>query len=195
MAVLTDQIKTLRDKTNAGFMDCKNALSESNGDMEKAIEILRKRGVAVAAKKSSRTANQGLVESYIHLGGKIGVLLEVNCETDFVARNEIFQKFVKDVAMQIAAANPTYLIPEDVPVEIVAKEKEILASQSGDKPAHILEKMLAGKINKYYSEVCLLEQPYVKEPSIKIKDLLSENIAAIGENIIIKRFVRYQLGG
>ena len=194
MTVSADQIKTLRDKTNAGFMDCKKALVESNGDMDKAIEGLRKRGVAVAAKKSSRTANQGLIESYIHLGGKIGVLLEVNCETDFVARNEMFQQFVRDVAMQVAAANPTYLNSEDVPAEIVEKEKEILASQAGDKPAHILEKMLDGKIKKYYSQVCLLEQAYVKDDKIKIKDYLTTVIGKIGENIVIRRFVRFQLG-
>ncbi|MFH2138319.1 MAG: translation elongation factor Ts [Candidatus Omnitrophota bacterium] len=194
MTVSAEQVKILREKTNAGFMECKKALAETDGNIDKAVELLRKRGVAVAAKKSSRSAKEGLVESYIHIGGKIGVLLEVNCETDFVARNDSFKQFVSDVAMQIAATNPQYLKPEDVPAEIVAKEKEILASQAGDKPAHILEKMLEGKISKFYSEVCLLEQPFVKDDKIKIKEYLTNIIAKIGENILIRRFTRYQIG-
>ncbi|MCP4649114.1 MAG: translation elongation factor Ts [PVC group bacterium] len=194
MTVSAELVKQLRDKTNAGFMDCKKALAETKGDLDKAVDILRKRGVAVAAKKSSRTAKDGLVQSYIHMGGKIGVLVEINCETDFVARNESFQQFVKDVAMHVAAANPQYLKPEDVPAEIIEKEKEIMAGQAPDKPAHILEKMLVGKLNKFYAEVCLLEQPFVKDDKMKIKDYLNSVIANIGENILIRRFTRYQLG-
>ena len=194
MTVTTEQIKTLREKTNAGFMDCKKALQETGGDVEKAVAELRKKGLAVVAKRAGRTAKEGCVESYIHLGGKIGVLVEVNCETDFVARNEQFKEFVKDLAMQIAAASPQYLNIEEVPREIIEKEKEIFKAQAGDKPANVLEKMMEGKINKFYQEICLLEQPYVKDDKIKIKDYLNSVIAKIGENIVIRRFTRYQLG-
>jgi len=189
-----DQIKLLREKTNAGFMDCKNALLEVKGNIDKAIEVLRKRGLVIAAKKSSRAAKEGCIESYIHLGGKIGVLVEINCETDFVARNEQFRQFVKDIAMQIAATNPRFLKVEDVPPEVTEKEKEILKSQAGNKPQAILEKMISGKLNKFYQEVCLLEQPFIKDEKIKIKDYLTSVIAKIGENIVIRRFTRYQLG-
>ncbi|MDD5746345.1 MAG: translation elongation factor Ts [Candidatus Omnitrophica bacterium] len=194
MSVTNEQIKLLREKTNAGFMDCKKVLTETNGDMEKAVAELRKKGLAVAAKRAGKSTKEGCVESYIHLGGKIGVLVEINCETDFVARNEQFKAFVKDIAMQIAAANPLYLNPEDVPPTLVNKEKEIFAAQAGDKPANVLEKMLAGKLNKFYQEVCLMEQPYVKDDKITIKDYLNAVIAKIGENIVIRRFVRFQLG-
>jgi len=194
MTVSTDKIKMLREKTNAGFMDCKDALVKTKGDVDKAVDELRKKGLAIAAKKSSRVAKEGCIESYIHLGGKIGVMVEVNCETDFVARNEQFKQFIKDVAMQIAASNPRYLKTEDVPQEIVEKEKEILKAQAPDKPANILEKMITGKLNKFYQEVCLLEQPYIKDDKIKIKDYLTSVIAKIGENIVIRRFTRYQLG-
>lgn len=194
MTITTEQIKLLREKTNAGFMDCKKVLIETNGDIEKAIAELRKKGLAVAAKRASRTAKQGCIQSYIHLGGKIGVLVEVNCETDFVARNEQFKEFVKDVAMQIAASNPQYLKIEDVPQEVIEKEKEIIVSQAKGKQANVIEKMAAGKLNKFYQEVCLLEQPYVKDDKIKIKDYLNSIIAKIGENIIIRRFSRYELG-
>ena len=194
MTVSADQIKLLREKTNAGFMDCKKALTESGGDIEKAISELRKKGLAVAAKRAGRSVKEGIVESYIHLGGKIGVLIEVNCETDFVARNEQFKEFVKDVAMQLAATNPQYLTPEEVPQDIIEKEKEIISSQAKDKPANVIEKMVAGKLNKFYQEVCLLEQLFVKNDNIKIKDYLNSVIGKIGENIMIRRFARYQLG-
>ena len=167
MTVPIDQIKLLREKTNAGFMDCKKALIETKGDIEKAISELRKKGLAVAAKRAGRSTKEGLVESYIHMNGKIGVLLEVNCETDFVARNDDFKQFVKDVAMQIAASNPQYLSSEEVPQEIIDKEKEIIESQAGKKPPQVLEKMVTGKINKFYQEVCLLDQPFVKDDKIK----------------------------
>ncbi|MBU1043443.1 MAG: translation elongation factor Ts [Candidatus Omnitrophica bacterium] len=194
MAVTNDQIKLLREQTNAGFMDCKNALLKTNGDIEEAVAELRKKGLSVAAKRADKAAKEGLVESYIHLGGKIGVLVEINCETDFVARNEQFQQFVKDVAMQIAAASPLYLNKEDVPQALIDKEKEIISSQTGDKPPNVVEKMVEGKINKFYQEVCLLEQTFVKDDKLKIKDYLNSIIAKIGENIRIRRFTRYQIG-
>jgi elongation factor Ts len=191
---LMDAIKNLRFKTSAGMMECKAALKETNGDIDKAIDVLRKRGIAKAAKKSSRVAGQGLVECYIHAGGRIGVLLEVNCETDFVARNSDFKKTVKDIAMQIAAANPLYVSKEEVTDEAVEKEKDILRCQIKDKPKDMIEKIVKGKIAKYFSEVCLLEQPFIKDPNVKIKDILTQLIATIGENIVVKRFVRYEVG-
>ncbi len=194
MAVTTEQIKQLREQTSAGFMDCKNVLIKTNGNIDEAVSELRKKGLAVAAKRADKAAKEGLVESYIHLGGKIGVLVEINCETDFVARNEQFQQFVKDVAMHIAAASPQFLNKEDVPQQLLDKEKEIIISQAGDKPANVVEKMVAGKINKFYQEVCLLEQAFVKDDKLKIKDYLNSIIAKIGENIRIRRFTRYQIG-
>lgn len=191
---MLDSIKVLRDKTSAGVMDCKKALKEAKGDVEKAIEILRKKGIKLASEKSSRAAKEGRIESYIHSNGKIGVLVEVNCETDFVARNDEFRKFIKDISMQIAASKPGYVKREDVPEEVVEKEKEILAAPVKNKPKEALEKILAGKLEKFYEEACLLDQPFVKDPKVKINDVLNSLIAKIGENIVIKRFVRYQLG-
>ena len=189
-----DAVKKLREKTSAGIMDCKKALKEAAGSVEKAIEILRKKGIKLASEKSSRAAKQGSVESYIHMNGKIGVLVEINCETDFVARNEDFKKFLKDVAMQIAASRPQYVKREDIPGDVVEKEKEILAATIKGKPKAATEKILTGKLEKFYEEMCLLEQPFVKDPKIKVKDLLHTLIAKIGENIVIRRFTRYQLG-
>jgi len=191
---MLDAIKALREKTAAGIMDCKKALKEAAGNIEKAIEILRKKGIKLASLKSSRAAKDGRVESYIHMNGKIGVLVEVNCETDFVARNEEFKRFVKDISMQIAAARPKYVKREELPSGTLEKEKEILAATIKDKPKKALDKILAGKLEKFYEETCLLDQPFVKDPKIKIKELLQALIAKIGENIIIRRFVRYQLG-
>jgi len=193
MSVL-DSVKKLRFKTSAGMMECKEALKEAGGDIDKAIEILRKKGIAKAAKKSSRVAGQGVVESYIHMGSRIGVLLEVNCETDFVARNNDFKKTVKDITMQIAAANPTYVSREDVSEETVEKEKEILRCQVTGKPEDVTDKIVEGKLSKYFSEVCLMEQPFIKDPNVTVKDMLTQLIAKIGENIVIKRFVRYEVG-
>ncbi|MBE6038621.1 MAG: translation elongation factor Ts [Anaerofustis stercorihominis] len=189
-------VKELREKTGAGMLDCKKALTETNGDLEKAIVYLREKGLASAAKKSGRIAAEGAVGSYIHMGGKIGVLVEVNCETDFVAKNDAFQAFVKDVAMHIAAAAPTYLSPEEIPAEVIASEREILTQQAINegKPANIAEKMVEGRIKKMYKEVCLLEQPFVKNPDVTISEYLKETIATIGENIVIRRFVRFQMG-
>lgn len=194
MGVSAQEVKALRDKTNAGMMDCKKALTEANGDIEKAIELLRKKGIALADKKSSRATNQGLIDSYIHLGNKVGVMIEVNCETDFVARNEVFQSFVRDLMLQVASSVPLYVSSEDVPESIVEKEKEIARSQVTGKPENIVEKIVEGKINKYFEQVCLLNQVFVKDDKLTISDLLKNKIAEIGENIVIRRFVRYQLG-
>lgn len=197
MAEITaSMVKELRDQTGAPIIDCKNALSEVDGNIDKALEILRIKGVAKASKKAGRETHEGTITSYIHGGGKIGVMVEINCETDFVARNEEFQNISKEIAMQIAANNPKYLSRDDVPDEEIEKEKKILKAEvvESGKPEEVAEKIVEGKINKYYEEVCLLEQPYIREPKTKISDLISSLIAKIGENIVIKRFVRYQLG-
>ncbi|MDI6813734.1 MAG: translation elongation factor Ts [Desulfitobacteriaceae bacterium] len=190
------QVKELRERTGAGMMDCKKALATCEGDMDKAIDLLREKGLAAAAKKEGRIAAEGTVESYIHGGGRIGVLLEVNCETDFVARGEEFRLFVKDVAMQIAAANPQFLNKEDVSEDMLQHEREILRAQALNegKPEKIVEKMVEGRIEKFYKEVCLLEQAFVKDPEKSIRDLVLEKTAKIGERIVIRRFTRYELG-
>lgn len=189
-------VKELRERTGAGMMDCKKALAATEGDMDKAIDFLREKGLAAAAKKAGRIAAEGLVESYIHGGGRIGVLVEVNCETDFVAKTDAFKSLVKDIAMHIAAANPSYLRREEVPTAELEHEKMVLSEQARNegKPEKIIEKMVTGRIEKYYKEVCLLEQPFVKDPDKTISDLITESIAKIGENIAIRRFTRYQLG-
>jgi elongation factor Ts len=187
-------VKALREKTGAGMMDCKQALVEAKGDAAEAEKILRKKGIATANKKATRSANEGCIASYIHHGSKLGVLVEVNCETDFVARNDGFREFIKDIAQQIAAANPTYVKREDVPAAVVESEKEIYRAQVKDKPPQAVEKIVAGKLDKFYSTVCLIEQPFVKNPEITIKDHLTAKIAQLGENIVIRRFVRWQLG-
>ncbi len=196
MAVDANAVMELRKKTGAGIMDCKKALLESDGDMEKAIEYLRKKGVASAQKRSGREAKEGIVDAYIHPGNRIGVLVEVNCETDFVANTEDFRQFVKNVAMQIAASSPLVVSREELPAEKIEKEREIYRQQMKEsgKPDHIIDKIVEGKLEKYYQEVCLLEQSYIRDPEKTIKDLLTEVIAKIGENIVIRRFVRYQLG-
>ncbi len=196
MAVDANAVMELRKKTGAGIMDCKKALMESDGDMEKAIEYLRKKGVASAQKRSGREAKEGVVDAYIHPGNRIGVLVEVNCETDFVANTDDFRQFVKNVAMQIAASSPLVVSREDLPAETIEKEREIYRQQMKEsgKPDHIIDKIVEGKLEKYYQEVCLLEQSYIRDPEKTIKDLLTEVIAKIGENIVIRRFVRYQLG-
>lgn len=196
MEITVDAVKALREKTGCGMMDCKNALKEAKGDSEKAMEILRKKGFAAAARRAGRTAAQGLVDSYVHLGGKIGVLVEVNCESDFVAKNIEFQAFVKDIAMQIAASNPTYVTKDEVPDSIIKHEADILETQAKEegKPAKAVEKIVTGRLEKFYSEICLLEQPFIKDTKVPIKDLLASLVAKIGENIVIRRFTRYQLG-
>lgn len=189
-------VKELCERTGAGMMDCKKALAATEGDMDKAIDFLREKGLAAAAKKAGRIAAEGLVESYIHGGGRIGVLVEVNCETDFVAKTDAFKSLVKDIAMHIAAANPSYLRREEVPAAELEHEKMVLSEQARNegKPEKIIEKMVTGRIEKYYKEVCLLEQPFVKDQDKTISDLITESIAKIGENIAIRRFTRYQLG-
>ncbi|MCL4516013.1 MAG: translation elongation factor Ts [Firmicutes bacterium] len=189
-------VKELRERTGAGMMDCKRALTETAGDMDKAITYLREKGLAAAAKKAGRIAAEGLVDSYIHLGGRIGVLVEVNCETDFVAKTDDFRAFVKDIAMQIAAAKPEYVSREEVPQEVLEREKEIYRSQAKNegKPDNVAEKIVAGRIEKYFKEACLLEQPFIKDPDLTIQQLLNGKIAKIGENILIRRFARFERG-
>lgn len=196
MAVNASAVKELRERTGAGMLDCKKALEEANGDVTKAAELLREKGLSAAASKAGRTATEGVVESYIHAGGRIGVLVEVNCETDFVGKTDQFKDFVKDVAMQIAAANPKFVKREEVPTDELEKEKEILKAQALNegKPEKIIEKMVEGRIGKYYEEYCLMEQTFVKDPDKTISQLLNEKISQIGENISIRRFVRYELG-
>jgi elongation factor Ts len=196
MAISAQMVKALRDKTGAGMMDCKNALKTCNGDEEKAIAWLREKGLAKAQKKAGRATSEGWIGSYIHSNGKIGVLVELKCETDFVAKNEKFLALAKDLAMQVAATNPVCVHPEDLPEDIIAKEKEIYLNQAKEegKPEHIAEKIVEGRLKKYYKEVCLLEQPFIKDDSKTIKDLINEAIAVLGENIQIGRFSRLALG-
>ncbi|MFO7152755.1 MAG: translation elongation factor Ts [Bacillota bacterium] len=194
--ISSEQVKELRERTGAGIMDCKKALMEAGGDMEKAIVILREKGLAKAAKKVGRVAAEGIIDAYIHGGGRIGVLVEVNCETDFVARNEEFRNLVKDLAMQIAAANPKYVSRNDVPQEVLEKEREILRAQAINegKPAHIVDKIVEGRLEKFFEENCLLEQPFIKDPDKKVSELIMEKIALLGENITVTRFARFERG-
>lgn len=194
--ITAEMVKELRERTGAGMMDCKKALTENQGDMEKSIDFLREKGLAAAAKKAGRIAAEGLVEAYIHGGGRIGVLLELNCETDFVAKTDGFHALARDIAMQVAAANPSYVRREEVPADILEHEREILRAQALNegKPANIVEKMIVGRIEKYYKENCLMEQGYIKDPDKTITDLINESIAKIGEKISIRRFTRYQVG-
>ena len=194
--ITAEMVKVLRERTGAGMMDCKKALTETNGDTEKAIEFLREKGLSAAAKKAGRIATEGVIETYIHGGGRIGVMLELNCETDFVAKTDDFKELAKDIAMHIAAARPEFLKSEEVPTEELEKEKSILRAQALNegKPEKIVDKMVEGRIAKYFKDVCLLEQPFVKDPDKTISQLITEKIAKIGENISIRRFVRYELG-
>ncbi|NCU33036.1 MAG: translation elongation factor Ts [Candidatus Moranbacteria bacterium] len=198
MAFTSKDVQELRGRTGVGMMDCKRALEATDGDIEKAIEYLREKGMASVAKKASRIASQGIVDSYIHMGGKIGVLLEVNCETDFVARGDAFKNFVHDIALQIAAAKPLYIAKEEIPADVIEKERQICRAQALNepkpKPAAIIEKMVDGRISKYYKEICLLEQDFVKDGDKTITTLLNEITASIGEKISIRRFVRYEMG-
>ena len=193
--VTAEQVKELREMTGAGVMDCKKVLVETDGNMDKAVELLRERGIAKAAKKASRIAAEGLVEAYIH-SGKYGALVEVNSETDFVSKNEEFRTFVRDIAMHIVAANPKYVSRDEVPADVVESEKEILKAQALNegKPAAIVDKMVEGRISKFFEEVCLLEQPFIKDPDKTVQEVLTEKIATIGENIVIRRFVRFERG-
>ena len=196
MAGASSLVKELREKTGAGILDCQKALQETGDDIEKAIDYLRQKGLAAAQKKSGRETNQGLIHAYIHMGGKIGVLIEVNCETDFVARNEEFKAFVNDLALQVAAAKPTYVKREDISKEVVDKERAIYEGQAKEmgKPPAAWPKIVDGKLEKFYQESCLMEQAFIKDPAVMVKDLLAQKIAKIGENMNIRRFTRYQLG-
>ncbi len=196
MAISASQVKELRERTNISMMECKSALEESCGDIEKAIELLRKKGIAKAAKKAGRTASQGQIGAYIHHGSKLGVLIEVNCETDFVSRTPDFQGLLKDLAMHVAAANPLYISREEIPPEVVEKEREIYRDQaaSSGKPAKVIEKIIDGKLEKYFQEVCLFEQAFIKDDTKNIRALIQEKISLLGENILVKRFCRFQLG-
>jgi elongation factor Ts len=194
--ISAELVKQLREKTGAGIMDCKKALAENTGDMEKAVEYLRKKGLATAAKRAGRAMSEGTIQSYIHMGGKLGVMVEVGCETDFVAKNEDFQDFARNIAMHIAATNPLGIRPEEIPQEIIDKEMEIYMAQAKEtgKPENILEKIAQGKLQKFIKENCLMDQPYVRNPDMTVADLLNELIAKIGENITVKRFTRFQVG-
>ncbi len=196
MELSAELIKELRERTGISIMECKKALEESGGDIEKAIEILRKKGFARAKDKMDRETSEGVVYAYIHLDGKIGVLVEVNCETDFVARNEEFKELAKNIAMQIAAANPKYIVPEDIPPDVIEKEKEIIREQLKDskKPPEIIEKIIQGKLGKFFEEVCLLEQPFIRDDKIKVREFIASYIAKFGENIRVRRFARFEIG-
>ncbi len=194
MAITAQMVKELREKTGAGMMECKKALEQSGGDFNKALEYLRQKGLATAQKKAGRAASEGIIASYIHMD-KIGVMLELNCETDFVARNEEFRQLAKDIAMHIAASNPQYISRDDVPQEIIEKEREIYKAQiTGNKPPQVVEKIIEGKLEKFFEDMCLLNQPFIREPERKIGDLITEKIAKFGENIVVRRFVRFQVG-
>ena len=196
MAVTAQMVKELREKTGAGMMDCKKALLSADGDMEKAIQILREKGLADAAKKAGRAAAEGVVDAYIHMGGRIGVLIEVNCETDFVAKTEDFQQFVKDMAMQVAASSPKYVSRDEVPEEVLAKEREIYrnAALNEGKPEKILDRIVEGRLEKFFKEVCLLEQPFIKDPDVTVEEVQKALVAKLGENISVRRFVRWERG-
>jgi elongation factor Ts len=194
--ITSQMVKELRDKTNAGMMDCKKALGETEGDLEKAVDLLRQKGLAVAAKRADRATSEGVVECYIHAGGKLGVMVEVGCETDFVAKTDDFQAFARDVAMHVAAVSPVAVTRDEVPAEMVDRERDIYSNQAKEsgKPDNIIEKIVSGKMEKYLSEICLMDQKFVKNPDLTIQDLLNELIAKMGENISVKRFARFQIG-
>ncbi|HCJ12396.1 MAG: translation elongation factor Ts [Verrucomicrobia bacterium GWF2_51_19] len=192
--ISANAVGELRARTGAGLMDCKKALVESDGNMDEAITILKKKGIASAAKKAGREASEGIVESYIHLGGRVGVLLELNCETDFVAKNDAFKQLARDLCMQVAAASPLYVKQEDVPADMIAKEKEVAVAQAAGKPPAAVEKIVEGKLSKWFAQVCLVDQPFVKNQDQTVRDLLSASVAKLGENIVVGRFVRYQIG-
>ncbi|MCJ7619251.1 MAG: translation elongation factor Ts [Anaerolineae bacterium] len=196
MAITVDMVKELRERTGAGVLDCRNALQEVGGDFDKAATLLRKKGLAIAAKKAEREAKEGLVEAYIHGGGRLGVLLELNCETDFVARTADFRELAHDLAMQIAATNPQYLTPQDIPTDVLEGQRRREREQvEGDKPEEVVERILEGKLKKYYQEVCLLEQPFIKDEGVSIRELMTAKIAKLGENIKVRRFARFELEG
>ncbi len=191
-----EMVKALRERTGAGVLDCKRALEETGGDLEEATRLLRQRGLAIAAKKASRVAQEGLVEAYIHAGGRLGALVEINCETDFVARTEEFQRLAHDLAMQVVASNPHYLCPEDIPPEVLEEKKRLFLSEleEQNKPEHLWERIVEGRLERYYDQVCLLRQPFIKDEGLTVEEVIIEGIAKLGENIVVRRFVRYELG-
>lgn len=196
MKITTEMVKELRQATGAGVLDCKKALEAAGGDMKKAVAVLREKGLAAAAKKAGRATKEGLIEAYIHAGGRIGALIELNCETDFVARTEEFRQLAHDLAMQVVAAKPLYLSPEDVPAEVLEAEKAIYRAQAEKegKPAHVIDRIVEGKLEKFYQEVCLLKQPFIKDDDLTVQDLLTQMVAKVGENIVVRRFARFELG-
>jgi elongation factor Ts len=194
MTISAQDVKQLRDQTGAGMMDCKKALVEADGDMEKARMVLREKGLAKAQRKSSRQASEGVVVSYVHSNGRLGVLLELSCETDFVARNEEFQALARELAMQVAAMNPRAVSPEDLPEEMTDAERQLYRKEVSDKPEHIQDKIIEGKLGKFYQQVCLLNQPYVREDKRKVQDIINDAVAKLGENVVVKRFVRMEIG-
>lgn len=191
-----EMVKALRERTGAGVLDCKRALEETGGDLEEATRLLRQRGLAIATKKAGRLAEEGLVEAYIHAGGRLGALVEINCETDFVARTEEFQRLAHDLAMQVVASNPHYLRPEDIPPEVIEEKKRLFLSEleGQNKPEHLWERIVEGKLERYYDQVCLLRQPFIKDEGLTVKEVIIEGIAKLGENIVLRRFARYELG-
>lgn len=196
MGISVEMVKELRGATGAGVLDCRKALEETGGDFDKAVELLRQKGLAAAAKRQSREANEGIIGYYVHAGAKLAALVEVNCETDFVARTPEFQELTHDLAMQVVAANPRYLRPEDVPEEVLEHEREIYRAQMADsgKPEHVLDRIIEGKLNKFYEETCLMNQPFIKDGNVTVGDLVTQMIAKLGENIVVRRFVRYSVG-
>jgi elongation factor Ts len=196
MKITSQMVKELRDKTSAGMMDCKKALGDTDGDMEKAVDLLRKKGLAVAAKRAGRATSEGVIETYIHAGGKLGVMIELNCETDFVAKTDQFRDLARDLGMHVAASNPVSIDRDSVPADVLAREKDIYVQQAleSGKPENIVEKIVSGKVDKFLAEICLLEQKYVKNPDLSVQDLLTDCIGKMGENISIKRFCRFQIG-
>jgi len=196
LKITTEMVKELRQATGAGVLDCKKALEAAGGDMKKAVAVLREKGLAAAAKKAGRATKEGLIEAYIHAGGRIGALIELNCETDFVARTEEFRQLAHDLAMQVVAAKPLYLSPEDVPAEVLEAEKAIYRAQAEKegKPAHVIDRIVEGKLEKFYQEVCLLKQPFIKDDDLTVQDLLTQMVAKVGENIVVRRFARFELG-
>jgi elongation factor Ts len=191
-----EMVKALRERTGAGVLDCKKALEETGGDLEEATRLLRQRGLAIAAKKAGRLAQEGLVEAYIHAGGRLGALVEINCETDFVARTEEFQSLAHDLAMQVVASNPQYLRPEDIPPEVIEEKRRLFLSEleGQNKPEHLLQRIVEGKLERYYDQVCLLRQPFIKDEGLTVGEVITEGIAKLGENMVVRRFVRYELG-
>ena len=194
--ISNEMVKALRERTGAGVLDCKRALEETGGNLEEATRLLRQRGLAIAAKKAGRLAQEGLVEAYIHAGGRLGALVEINCETDFVARTEEFQGLAHDLAMQVVASNPHYLRPEDIPPEVIEEKKRLFLSEleGQNKPEHLLERIVEGKLERYYDQVCLLRQPFIKDEGLTVEEVIIEGIAKLGENIVVRRFMRYELG-